>query len=242
MLNGKTAIITGGTAGIGKAIALAFAKNGARVAIFGQNEERGAEVVAQLGEGALFVKTDVSSLAETEHSIQEVLKAFGTIDILVNNAGITRDGLLLKMTEEDWDKVIDTNLKSCFNTCKVLVRQFLKAKKGRIINVSSVVGITGNAGQANYAASKAGIIGLTKAVAQEIASRGINVNCIAPGYINTPMTDALNQDQKDQILSKIPFARMGTPEEVANVALFLASDLAAYVTGQVITVDGGMVM
>lgn len=242
MLNGKTAIVTGGTAGIGKAIALAFAKNGARVAIFGQNEERGREVAAELGEGALFVKTDVSSMAATEHSIQEVLKAFGTIDILVNNAGITRDGLLLKMTEEDWDRVINTNLKSCFNTCKVLVRQFLKAKRGKIINVSSVVGLTGNAGQANYAASKAGIIGLTKALAQEIASRGINVNCIAPGYINTPMTEALNQDQKDQILSKIPFARMGTPEEVANVALFLASDLSAYVTGQVITVDGGMVM
>lgn len=242
MLNGKTALITGGTAGIGKAIAVAFAKHGAKVAIFGQNEERGAQVVAELGEGALFVKTDISSFTETEKSIQHVLKEFGTIDILVNNAGITRDGLLLKMTEDDWDKVIETNLKSCFNTCKLLLRQFLKAKKGKIINISSVVGLTGNSGQTNYAASKAGIIGFTKALAQEIASRQINVNCIAPGYINTPMTESLNPEQKEQIFSKIPFGRMGTPEEIANVALFLASDLSAYVTGQVVTVDGGMVM
>ena len=242
MLNGKTALITGGTAGIGRAIAIAFAKQGARVAIFGQNEERGAQVLAELGENALFMKTDISSFEDTERSIQEVLKAFGTVDILVNNAGITRDGLLMKMSEEDWDKVIETNLKSCFNTCKILLRQFLKAKKGKIINISSVVGITGNGGQTNYAASKAGIIGFTKALAQEIASRQINVNCIAPGYIKTPMTDALNPEQKEQIFSKIPFGRMGTPEEIANVALFLASDLSAYVTGQIVTVDGGMVM
>ncbi len=242
MLNGKTALITGGTAGIGKAIAVAFAKYGAKVAIFGQNEERGAQVLAELGAGAMFVKTDVSSFAETEHSIQQVLKEFGHVDILVNNAGITRDGLLLKMTEDDWNKVIETNLNSCFNTCKILLRQFLKLKRGKIINISSVVGLTGNSGQTNYAASKAGIIGFTKALAQEIASRQINVNCIAPGYINTPMTDTLTSEQKDQIFSKIPFGRMGTPEEIANVALFLASDLSAYVTGQVITVDGGMVM
>ena len=242
MLNGKTAIITGGTAGIGKAIALTFAKHGARVAIFGQSEQRGAEVLAQLGEGSLFLKTDVSDLKETEQSVQEVIKQFGTVDILVNNAGITRDGLMLKMTEEDWDAVMKTNVKSCYNTCKVLLRQFLKAKRGKIINVSSVVGLTGNAGQANYAASKAAIIGFTKALAQEIASRSINVNCIAPGYIDTPMTEVLTAEQKEQTLSKIPFGRMGSPEEVANVALFLASDLSAYMTSQVLTVDGGMVM
>jgi len=242
MLNGKTAIVTGGTAGIGKAIALKLAKQGARVAVFGQNESRGEEVAKLLGNGSLFIKTDISSLKEVEQSVQEVLKQFGTVDILVNNAGITRDGLLLKMTEEDWDQVIDTNLKSCFNTCKVLVRQFLKAKKGKIINVSSVVGLTGNSGQANYAASKAGVIGFTKALAQEIASRGINVNCIAPGYIATPMTEILTEEQKGQIMGKIPFGRMGSPEEIADVALFLASDLSSYITGQVIAVDGGMVM
>lgn len=242
MLNGKTAIVTGGTAGIGKSIALAFAKQGARVAIFGQNEERGQEVAAQLGEGALFIKTDVSSQAACEKSVAEVIKSFGVVDILVNNAGITRDGLLLKMTEEDWDAVMTTNAKSCFNMCKVLIRQFLKAKKGKIINISSVVGLTGNAGQVNYAASKAAIVGFTKALAQEVASRQINVNCIAPGYIDTPMTEILTPEQKQQTLSKIPFGRMGTPEEVAHVALFLASDLSAYMTGQVLTVDGGMVM
>jgi len=214
-LKDKAAVVTGGTAGIGKEIALAFAKQGAHVAIFGTNAERATEVLEHLQK---------------------------TYPILVNNAGITRDGLLMKMTEEDWDRVIAVNLKSVYNTCQALVRPMLKARSGKIINITSVIGLIGNAGQANYAASKAGMIGFTQSLAKEVASRGICVNCIAPGFIKTSMTDVLTDAQKEGILKQVPMGRLGSPEEIANTAVFLASDWSNYMTGQVLTVDGGMVM
>src|SRR5581483_596345 len=236
LLKAKKAIVTGGTAGIGKEIALTFARQGADVAIFGTNEERAKEVVQEL-EG---VRTsseqrftsfivNVGEKVSVESAIQELLGAWGHIDILVNNAGITRDGLLMRMTEEDWDAVMDVNLKSIYNTCQTLVRPMIKAKGGKIINISSVVGLTGNAGQANYAASKSGMIGFTKALAQELATRNIRVNCIAPGFIQTRMTDALTDGQKEGILKKIPMGRMGDPLDIANAAVFLASDLSGYI-------------
>lgn len=249
LLKGKKALITGGTAGIGKEIALGFAKQGADVAIFGTHAERAAQVIQELEQYRLFPEqrfesflVNVSDKSSVESTIQTLLSKWNQIDILVNNAGITRDGLLMRMTEEDWDQVIDVNLKSVYNTCQALVRSMIKAKKGKIINISSVVGLTGNAGQANYAASKSGMIGFTKALAQELATRGICVNCIAPGFIQTRMTDELTDVQKEGILKKIPMGRMGDPQDIANAAVFLASDLAGYVTGQVLTVDGGMVM
>lgn len=245
LLKEQVAIVTGGTAGIGKSIALQLASNGAKVAIFGTNSERGAQVVdeaKQLGHQIVFHPVNVAKTADVDQAIKQVIEQFGTIDILVNNAGITRDQLLLKMSEEDWDTVLNTNVKSCYNTSKAVVRQMLKARKGTIINVSSVVGITGNAGQANYAASKAAIIGFTRSLAQELASRSIRVNCICPGFIETAMTQALSEAQKEDILKKIPLGRMGSPSDIANMALFLASPLANYITGQVFVVDGGMVM
>ena len=246
-LNGQTAVITGATAGIGKEVAKRFAEQGAFVVVIGTNIERGEQVVSEIRElanaqGALFLKVDVSNYAEVEQAIKQILELRGTVDILVNNAGITRDQLLMKMSEEDWDVVMDTNVKSCYNTCRALLRMFLKAKKGRIINMSSVVGLTGNAGQVNYAASKAAIVGLTKSLAKELASRNILVNCIAPGFIETPMTDAMTEAQKTATLDRIPLGRMGTPADIANAALFLAGPSANYITGQVLTVDGGMVM
>ncbi len=249
LLKAKKTLVTGGTAGIGKEIALSFAKQGADVAIFGTNSERAAEVMKEL-EGVRRVPeqrfasylVNVSEKASVEGAIQELLKTWGQVDVLVNNAGITRDGLLMRMSEEDWDQVIDVNLKSVYNTCQVLVRPMIKAKGGKIINISSVVGLTGNAGQANYAASKSGMIGFTKALAQELATRNICVNCIAPGFIQTRMTSALTDGQKEGILKKIPMGRMGDPQDIANAAIFLASNLSDYVTGQVLTVDGGMVM
>jgi 3-oxoacyl-[acyl-carrier protein] reductase len=249
LLKAKKALITGGTAGIGKEIALAFAKQGADVAIFGTNAERAAQVVQELEQVRLspeqkFISyiVNVSEKASVEGTIQQLLATWGQLDVLVNNAGITRDGLLMRMSEEDWDQVIDVNLKSVYNTCQALVRPMIKAKGGKIINISSVVGLTGNAGQANYAASKSGMIGFTKALAQELATRNICVNCIAPGFIQTRMTDELTDGQKEGILKKIPMGRMGEPQEIANAAVFLASNLSDYVTGQVLTVDGGMVM
>lgn len=246
-LKDKTAIVTGGTAGIGKEIAVAFAREGAHVAIFGTNAERAAEVLAYLQQTyphqKFIVKlTDVSNKAAMDQAIAEILAAFGKIDILVNNAGITRDGLLMKMSEDDWDRVIAVNLKSVYNACQALVRPMLKAKGGKIINISSVVGLNGNAGQTNYAASKAGMIGFTQSLAKEVASRGICVNCIAPGFIKTAMTDVLTDAQKVGILNQVPMGRLGTAEEIANAAVFLASDWSNYITGQVLTVDGGMVM
>ncbi|MDR3624582.1 MAG: 3-oxoacyl-ACP reductase FabG [Chlamydiales bacterium] len=248
LLQGKTAIVTGGNAGIGKAIALLFAKQGANIALFGTNTERGKKAVDEIaaavqnGVKLQFFQVDVSKTKAVDQTIEEVLQNFGSIDILVNNAGIVRDMLLMKMTEEDWDVVIDVNLKSVYNMTHALVRPFLKAKKGKIINVSSVVGLMGNAGQTNYAASKAGMIGFTKSLAKEVAGRGITVNCIAPGFIDTQMTESLTESQKATILGQIPMSRLGTSEEIAKAALFLASDMSDYITGQVLTVDGGMVM
>lgn len=241
LLLGKVAIITGGTAGIGFSIAQTFAEQGARVILFGTNQEKGDKAKEAIAH-ASFVQVDVSKTQAVEEAIKQALAEHGKIDILVNNAGITRDQLLMKMTEEEWDMVIDTNLKSCYNTCRALIRSMMKAKSGKIINISSVIGLTGNAGQINYAASKGGMIALTKALALEVASRQIHVNCIAPGFISTQMTEILTDAQKESIIPKIPLGRMGSPEDIANAALFLASHLSNYITGQVLTVDGGMVM
>ncbi len=247
LLKDQVAIVTGATAGIGKAIALKFAEQGASVAIFGTNAERGAEVLLELQKinpeaRFSFHQTDVANLAAVDEAVKLILLQYGKVDILVNNAGVTCDQLLLKMTEEDWDRVMDINVKSCFNLCKALCRSLLKARRGKIINLSSVVGLTGNAGQTNYAASKAAVIGFTKALAKELASRNICVNCIAPGFIETRMTDMLTDEQKQQILASIPLGRLGNPTEIANAAVFLASSNADYITGQVLTIDGGMVM
>ena len=245
LLEGRTAVITGGTSGIGKGIATKFSEHGARIAIIGTNSERGQQVLKEINaitgnNDSEFYQADVSSSEQVIRTMDEIQKKFGTVDILINNAGITRDQLLLRMTEEEWDDVMTTNVKSCYNTVHALVRAMIKARKGKIINMSSVVGLTGNAGQVNYAASKAAVIGFTKALAKELAGRNICVNCIAPGFIDTKMTGALNETQKMTTLSQIPFARMGTVEDVANTALFLASYLSDYITGQVVTVDGGM--
>ncbi len=249
LLKDKKALVTGGTAGIGRQISLSYAAQGAHVAVFGTNETRLKEVLEELSqarvfEGQLFegVIVDVSNKIAVDQKTASLLSVWGNIDILVNNAGITRDGLLMKMSEADWDLVIDTNLKSVYNMCQALIRPMLKARKGKIINISSVVGLTGNSGQVNYAASKSGMIGFTKSLAQEVATRGICVNCIAPGFIHTKMTELLTEDQKLGILKKIPMGRMGAPEDIANAAVYLASHLSDYVTGQVLTVDGGMVM
>ena len=248
-LKGKKVLITGGTSGIGKQIALSFAEYGASVAIFGTNRERAEQVIQdfeshKISDEQQFLAeiVDVSKKEDIKVAINDILEKWGFIDVLINNAGITRDGLLMKMSEEHWDEVIDVNLKSVFNTCQALVRPMMKARSGKIINISSVVGLTGNAGQVNYSASKSGVIGFTKSLAQELATRGICVNCIAPGFIETRMTDKLNDSQKEGILKKIPMGRMGDAKEIANAALFLASDLSTYMTGQVLTVDGGMVM
>lgn len=249
MLKKKRALITGGTSGIGKEIAKYFASHGADVAIFGTNSERGQAALQELRACATLPDqrvrleiVDVAQSAPVEQSINKILEEWGGIDILINNAGITRDSLLVRMSEEDWDKVIEVNLKSVYNTCRVVARYMMKARSGKIINVTSVVGLTGNAGQVNYAASKSGMIGFTKSLAKELASRGICVNCIAPGFIQTPMTDVLSDKQKEAILGNIPFARMGNPMDIAKAALFLGGDLSDYITGQVITVDGGMVI
>jgi len=249
LLKGKVALITGGTAGIGKAIATKYVQNGADVIIFGTNKERSLQALAEM-EGAKIDPNqklschllNVSDSGEVNEAVEKILKEFGKVDILVNNAGITRDNLLMKMSEDDWDLLMDVNLKSVYNTCKALTRPMMKARCGVIINISSVIGLTGNAGQINYAASKSGMIGFTKSLAKELASRGIRANCIAPGYIETQMTGALTEPVKEAIISKIPMSRIGQPEDIAAAALFLASDLASYITGQVLTVDGGMVI
>ncbi len=237
LLKGKKALVTGGTAGIGEAIALLFAEQGAEVCIWGTNEQRAEGVVRRMGSGQ-YQLVDVSQTAEVEAAAKEL----GQVDILVNNAGITRDGLLMKMSEADWDLVLDVNLKSVYNTCKALIRPMMKARSGKIVNIASVIGLMGNPGQTNYAASKAGMIGFTKALAKEVASRGIQVNCIAPGYIETNMTTGLTPEVQETLLSHIPLGRMGQPREIAQAALFLASPLSDYVTGQTLAVDGGMVM
>ncbi|NNM43565.1 MAG: 3-oxoacyl-ACP reductase FabG [Chlamydiae bacterium] len=249
LLKGKVALVTGGTAGIGRDIALHFARHGADVAVFGTNAERAQQILVELDANKAFedqrfcVKlVSVEKTSEVQATIAEILEAWNKIDVLVNNAGITRDQLLMKLKEEDWDAVIDVNLKSVYNTCQAVIRPMMKARSGKIINISSVVGLTGNAGQVNYAASKAGMIGFTKSLALEVATRGINVNCIAPGFIKTRMTDELTDVQKEGILSKIPMGKMGTTQNIADTAVFLASEWSEYITGQVLTVDGGMVM
>ncbi len=249
LLRDKKAIITGATAGIGKAIAKLFVENGADVAIIGTNIERAKETLAELekikvkeSQKIIFEMVNVANTQEIEISFTKILQLFGRVDILINNAGITKDNLLIRMPEEDWDRVIDVNLKSVYNTCKAIARPMMKAKKGKIINISSVIGLTGNAGQINYAASKAGIIGLTKSLAKELASRNINVNCIAPGFIKTKMTEALPEEVKKELLEKIPLKRLGEPEDVAQLVLFLAGNMSDYITGQTITIDGGMII
>lgn len=245
-MEGKVALVTGGARGIGRAIALELAKGGAIVVINCNGSQDKAmdlkQEIESRGGRAEIYQCNVSDFAKCEELVQGIVKQFGSLDILVNNAGITKDGLLMKMSEEDFDKVIDVNLKGAFNTIRFASRQMLKQKSGRIINLSSVVGVAGNAGQANYASSKAGIIGLTKAAAKELASRGITVNAIAPGFIETDMTDALPEKVKESTVSQIPLARFGRPEDVAKLAAFLASEASGYITGQVIHVDGGMVM
>lgn len=242
----KIAIVTGASSGIGREIAIQFAKEGAKVVInYSSNEKSAVEVrseIQNLGGEAMLYKCDVANLSEVEKMIEKVIEEYKRIDILVNNSGITRDNLLMRMEEQDFDAVIDINLKGTFNTLKCISRYMIKQKKGKIINMASVVGITGNAGQSNYAASKGGVIALTKSIAKEFATRNINVNAIAPGYIETRMTEVLSDKLKEEIVSKIPMKRVGKPEEIAKVALFLASEDSNYITGQVINVDGGMVM
>jgi 3-oxoacyl-[acyl-carrier protein] reductase len=244
LLQDKVAIITGATRGIGKGIALKFAEQGANIAFTYVSSEAQAQEVAneleKLGVKAKGYKSNAGSLGDTEELVNKVMEDFGNIDIVVNNAGITKDGLLMRMSEENWDDVMNINLKSVFNMTKAVLRVFLKNKNGSIINMSSVVGVQGNGGQSNYAASKAGIIGFTKSVAQELGSRNIRSNAIAPGFIATEMTAALDEKVVNQWLEDIPLKRAGTPEDVANVALFLASDMGGYINGQVISVCGGM--
>lgn len=246
MLEGKVAVITGASRGIGKAIALEMARNKATVIINYNGSKEKAEslqkTIEEEGGAAAIYQCDVSDFGACGEFIQAVIKEYGHIDILVNNAGITRDGLLMAMSEENFDMVLDTNLKGTFNTIRFCSRQMLKQKSGRIINLSSVSGVSGNAGQANYSASKAGVIGLTKAAARELASRHITVNAIAPGFIETEMTDVLGENVKTEAVKQIPLGCFGKPEDVAHLALFLASEQASYITGQVIHVDGGMVM
>jgi len=246
LLEGKTAVITGGSRGIGKGIAIKFARQGANIALTNivDNEEFAAAVkeIEALGVKAMGYVADASDFKASEKIIDQIVADFGTVDILVNNAGITRDTLLMRMTEEQWDQVLTVNLKSVFNMTKAAIKPMMKQRNGSIINMSSVVGVTGNAGQANYSASKAGILGFTKSVAKELGSRNVRCNAIAPGFILTEMTDKLPEDVKTEWISKIPLHRGGTPEDVANIALFLASDLSSYVTGQTVNVCGGMVM
>lgn len=245
-LIGKNALVTGSSRGIGKAIALELGKRGANVAVnYAGNEVKAEEVVEELknsGVNAIKIQANVADEKAVKAMMKEVVHTFGSIDILVNNAGVTRDGLLMRMKEEEFDEVIDTNLKGAFLCTKAVTRQMMKQRSGDIINIASIVGVNGNAGQANYVAAKAGLIGLTKSTAKELASRNIHVNAVAPGFITTDMTDALTDEQKTAILNVIPLEKLGEPEDVANVACFLASNDAKYITGQTIHVDGGMVM
>ncbi len=245
-LKDKVALVTGGSRGIGRAIATTLAEAGAAVVVnYKSNQDAADEVVRAIEarEGqALAVQADVSQSAEVERLFKTVLERFGKIDILVNNAGITRDNLLLRMREEDFDAVLNTNLRGVYLCTKAALRPMTRARAGRIINITSVVGLMGNAGQANYAAAKAGIVGFTKSTAREIASRGITVNAIAPGYVDTELTGVLSEQIRAAILESIPLGRLGTPQDVASAVCFLASDAAAYITGQTLTVDGGMVM
>ncbi|HII4457357.1 3-oxoacyl-[acyl-carrier-protein] reductase [Clostridium perfringens] len=246
MLKDKVAIVTGGTRGIGRAIALKLADQGANIVINYRNSDKEAEelkaILEEKGIKVLTVKCDISNFEDSKNLMDKCKEVFGKIDILVNNAGITKDTLIMRMKEEDFDNVIDVNLKGTFNCAKHASAIMLKQRFGKIINMTSVVGIAGNAGQVNYAASKAGVIGLTKSLAKELGSRGITVNAVAPGFINTDMTASLSEKVKEEASKNIPLKRLGDPEDVANLVGFLASDAANYITGQVINVDGGMVM
>ncbi|MCV9887626.1 3-oxoacyl-[acyl-carrier-protein] reductase [Metabacillus halosaccharovorans] len=246
MLSNKVALVTGASRGIGKAIALDLAKNGASIAVnYAGNEAKANEVVDEIkanGGQAIAIKADVSNGDEVQQMIKEVIKEFGQLDILVNNAGITRDNLLMRMKDSEWDEVIDTNLKGVFLCTKAVTRQMMKQRNGRIINITSVVGVSGNPGQANYVAAKAGVIGLTKTTAKELASRNITVNAVAPGFITTDMTDELNDDIKADLLKQIPLAALGEPSDIANAVTFLASEKSKYITGQTLHINGGMVM
>lgn len=244
-LKDKVAIITGGARGIGREIALIFAREGARICVCDVSEEAVAAAVKDVesaGIEALGLKVDVTNSVQVEEMVGKVLDKFSKIDILINNAGITRDNLLLRMKEEDWDAVLNVNLKGTFNCTKAVSKVMIKQRSGKIVNVASIIGIMGNAGQANYAASKGGVISFTKSVAKELASRNINVNAIAPGFIKTDMTAKLSQEVVDVMLKMIPLGKLGAPLDVAKLALFLVSDDSAYITGEVIKVDGGMVM
>ena len=244
-LKGKVALVTGGAQGIGKAVALMLARHGADVVVADVNLEKAAETAKEVeatGRGAMAVSVDVTRLSDVENMVESAIGRFGRIDILINNAGIARDKLILRMTEEDWDAVLDVNLKGTFNCTKAVIKHMSKQRSGKIVNIASVVGEMGNAGQANYSASKAGVIGLTKTIAREFSQRGINVNAIAPGYIQTPMTDVLPDKAKEELKRMIPMERLGQPEDVAYAVLFLVSDASSYVTGQVLNVNGGIYM
>jgi 3-oxoacyl-[acyl-carrier protein] reductase len=245
MLQGKVALVTGASRGIGRAIAVALGGAGAKVVGTATSEKGAQSIAGDLAaaaiEGAGLV-LNVADGAACEHVVSETEKRFGPIGVLVNNAGITRDNLLMRMKDAEWDEIMETNLKSVYRLSKLVIRSMMKARQGRIINITSVVGFMGNAGQANYAAAKAGIVGFSKALAREIGSRGITVNCVAPGFIDTDMTRSLPQDQKQALLANVPLGRFGAPEEIASAVVFLASDGAAYVTGSTIHVNGGMLM
>ena len=245
-LDGKTALVTGGTRGIGRAIVLRLAEAGADVAFTYRSSDKAAEELkaelAEIGREALTFKADAASFDSAENVVKAVVETWGKLDILVNNAGITRDTLLLRMRETDWDAVINTNLKSVFNFCKAAFRPMMRLKKGRIINLSSIVGVIGNPGQTNYAASKAGIIGFSKSLARELGVKGVTVNVIAPGYVETDMTAELNETTREAMLGGIPLGRPASPDEIAAAVQFLASDAASYITGHVLHVDGGLAM
>ena len=244
-LSNKIAIVTGASRGIGSAIAHNLSKAGAKVVLISRSIDALKSVESEIksnGGEAISITADVSNLESFTNAISQVVETWGTVDILINNAGITKDNIILRLKEEDWDAVIDINLKGCFNGIKAVTRPMLKSQSGRIINITSVIGLIGNSGQSNYAASKAGILGLTKSIAKELGPRNITVNAIAPGYIQTEMTDNLDQTSKDNLMKSIPLQRLGKPEEIASLVCFLASEEAAYITGQTLNVDGGMVM
>jgi 3-oxoacyl-[acyl-carrier protein] reductase len=241
-LTGKNAVVTGSTRGIGRAIAEVFAESGARVAVVGRDQQRADEAAAAIGHDARGFAADVSDTTAVARLIDDVEKSFGSIDILVNNAGITRDNLVMRLKDEDWDAVLDANVRGAFAAIRAVSRGMMKRRGGRIINIASIVGLIGNKGQANYAASKAGLIALTKSVAKELGSRNILVNAVAPGFIETEMTAAMTQEARDALGKQIALERLGSAQDVAAMVAFLASDLASYITGQVFVVDGGMVM